>query len=250
MDMLLSPEAWAQAFTAAGLSALIALTAMEIVLGIDNIVVLSIVTGKLPAQQQPRARSIGLAGALLMRLVLLLSLAWIQSFTTPLVALMGHTFTARDLILLGGGAFLIWKSVKELYAKVEGARNETAIRARVSMASAVAQVIALDLVFSLDSVITAVGMSNNLPVMVTAVLIAIAVMWSSAGAISGFVNRYPAVKLLALAFLTLIGLVLVSEGSGYHVDKGYVYSAMGFSFIVIMLLVRMNANQMKSGGQS
>lgn len=249
MDMLLSPEAWAQAFTAAGLSALVALTAMEIVLGIDNIVVLSIVTGKLPAQQQPRARSIGLGGALLMRLVLLLSLTWIQSFTTPLFALLGHAFTARDLILLGGGLFLIVKSVKELYLKVEGVHAEKEVKARMSMASAIVQVIALDLVFSLDSVITAVGMSNNLPVMVMAVLIAIAVMWSSAGIISSFVNRHPSVKLLALAFLSLIGLVLVSEGSGFHIDKGYVYSAMGFSFIVIMLLVRMNGKRLKSGGQ-
>lgn len=247
MDMLLSPEAWAQAFTAVGLSALLALTAMEIVLGIDNIVVLSIVTGKLPAQQQPRARSIGLAGALLMRLVLLLSLTWIQTFTTPLFDLFGHGFTARDLILFGGGAFLIVKSVKEIYAKVEGAEGEKQVKQRMSMASAIAQVILLDLVFSLDSVITAVGMSNNLPVMVTAVLIAIAVMWSCAGIISSFVNRHPAVKLLALAFLSLIGLVLVSEGTGFHVDKGYVYSAMGFSFVVIMLLVRMNVRLKKTG---
>jgi predicted tellurium resistance membrane protein TerC len=248
MDILLSPEAWMQAFTAAGLSALIALTAMEIVLGIDNIVVLSIVTGKLPVQQQPRARSIGLAGALLMRLFLLLSLTWIQSFTTPMFTLFDHGFTARDLILLGGGLFLIFKSVKEIYAKVEGGTGEKQIKQRLSMVSAIAQVIALDLVFSLDSVITAVGMSNNLPVMVMAVLIAIAVMWSSAGMISSFVNRHPAVKLLALAFLSLIGLVLVSESIGMHVDKGYVYSAMGFSFVVIMLLVRMNGRQSRSGG--
>lgn len=246
MDILLSPEAWAQAFTAAGLSTLLALTAMEIVLGIDNIVVLSVVTGKLPAHQQPRARSIGLAGALLMRLVLLLSLTWIQTFTTPLFDLFGHGITARDLILFGGGAFLIVKSVKEIYAKVEGAAGEKQVKQRMSMASAIAQVILLDLVFSLDSVITAVGMSNNLPVMVTAVLIAIAVMWTCAGIISSFVDRHPAVKLLALAFLSLIGLVLVSEGCGFHIDKGYVYSAMGFSFVVIMLLVRMNAKLTKS----
>jgi predicted tellurium resistance membrane protein TerC len=247
MDILLSPEPWILAFSAAGLSALIALTAMEIVLGIDNIVVLSIVTGKLPVQQQPRARSIGLAGALLMRLLLLLSLTWIQSFTTPMFTLFDHGFTARDLILLGGGLFLIFKSVKEIYAKVEGAGGEKQVKQRLSMVSAIAQVIALDLVFSLDSVITAVGMSNNLPVMVMAVLIAIAVMWSSAGMISSFVHGHPAVKLLALAFLSLIGLVLVSESIGMHVDKGYVYSAMGFSFVVIMLLVRMNGKEGRSG---
>lgn len=246
MEMFLSPAAWAQVFTTAGLSSLLALTAMEIILGIDNIVVLSIVTGKLPGHQQPRARSIGLAGALIMRVALLFSLAWMQTVTTPLFSLLGHAFTARDLILLSGGAFLIVKSVREIYAKVEGAHHGKEVKARMSMASAIAQVIALDLVFSLDSVITAVGMSNNLPIMVTAVLIAVALMWSAAGAISNFVNRYPAVKLLALAFLTLIGLVLVLEGTAVHVDKGYIYSAMGFSTIVIMLLVRMESKVRKS----
>lgn len=249
MDMLFSPDAWAQVLTAPGISALIALTAMEIVLGIDNIVVLSIVTGKLPYAKQAQARSIGLSGALLMRLALLFSLSWIQTFTTPIFSLMDHAVTARDLILLGGGIFLIYKSIKEIYAKVEGSLDEKSVKARMSMVSAVVQIMVLDLVFSLDSVITAVGMSNNLPIMVMAVLIAIGVMWFAAGPIGAFVNKYPAVKLLALAFLTLIGLVLVGEGWHMHIDKGYVYSAMGFSFMVIMLLVRMNHNERNNSGK-
>lgn len=245
MEMLLSLEAWLFMFTLAGLGSLVTLTLMEIVLGIDNIIVTSIVAGKLPLKQQSRARQIGLTGALLLRLVLLGSIAWIQRFTEPLFSLVGHSFTVRDLILLGGGLFLIYKAVKEIYYKVEGHHEDSVTAKGLTLTSAVTQITVLNLVFSLDSVITAIGMSSNLPVMVTAVVISVAVMGFASAPISGFVDRHPAVKLLALSFLLLIGVVLVADGIGQHMEKGVIYSTMGFSLMVILLLVRMNSRQIK-----
>jgi predicted tellurium resistance membrane protein TerC len=239
MDWITQPEIWISLFT---------LTALEIVLGIDNIIFISILAGKLPAEQQAKARQLGLSLALITRVLLLMSLTWIMGLTKPLFTLpvLHQGVTGRDLVLLLGGLFLIWKSVKEVHEKLEAADGHaTAGRTHVSFAGVIVQILLLDIVFSLDSVITAVGMANNLWVMVAAVVIALGVMLKYAGAISDFVNHHPTLKMLALSFLILIGVTLVGEGLGQHIPKGYIYFSMAFAFGVEMLNLKLRKKQDK-----
>jgi predicted tellurium resistance membrane protein TerC len=229
MDWLSSPETWI---------ALVTLTVLEIVLGIDNIVFISILAGKLPAARQRRARTLGLALAMLTRILLLLSLTWIMRLTAPLFAVLGHPLSGRDLILLLGGLFLLWKSTHEIHEKLEGEAGRRNVAGRVTFVAVLTQIALLDIVFSLDSVITAVGMARQLGVMVAAIVIAVGVMLLAAEAVSDFVERHPTVKMLALSFLLLIGVTLIADGLGQHIPKGYVYFAMGFSVFVEMLNLR------------
>ena len=218
------------------LIALLTLTVLEIVLGIDNIVFISILSGKLPENQQARARLVGLALAMIGRIVLLLSLTWIMRLTSPLFEVFAHAISGRDLILILGGLFLLGKSTHEIHDKLEGeSGHEGGQRAAASFASVLFQILLLDLVFSLDSVITAVGMAEQVGVMITAIVIAVGVMMLSAGAISRFIEGHPTVKMLALNFLLLIGVALVAEGLDQHIPKGYIYFAMAFSVFVEML---------------
>ncbi len=237
MDWLTNPEIWISVLT---------LTALEIVLGIDNVIFISILAGKLPAEQQEKARKLGLMLALVTRILLLLSLTWIMGLTAPLfkIPILARDISGRDLVLLIGGLFLIWKSVKEVHEKLEADDGHaTAGKAKVTFTGVIIQILLLDIVFSLDSVITAVGMANNIAVMITAVLIALGVMLAFAGAISDFVNRHPTVKMLALSFLILIGVTLVGEALGQHIPKGYIYFSMAFAFGVEMLNLRLKAKQ-------
>jgi len=218
---------------------LLTLTVLEIVLGIDNVIFISILSGKLRAEQQKKARLTGLAAAMIMRILLLLSLAWIVKLTKPLFTVLGAEISGRDLILLGGGLFLIFKSTWEIYDKLEVQHAEQgAGRGRGAFAAVLVQILVLDIVFSLDSVITAVGMAENVAIMVAAMVIAMIVMLFSMNVVSGFVERHPSVKILALAFLLLIGVMLVAEGFGQHVSKGYIYFAMAFSLLVELLNLR------------
>ena len=218
--------------------ALVTLTAMEIVLGIDNVVFISILAGRLPAREAALARRVGLALALVMRIGLLLAISWVIGLTQPLFEL-GRPFSGRDLILLGGGLVLIAKATWEIYDKLEVAHEERAGTAtRGAFAFVIGQIIVMDIVFSLDSVITAVGMANELWVMIAAMMIAVAIMLVSAEAISSFVEEHPSVKILALAFLLLIGVMLVAEGTGQHIGKSYIYAAMAFSLFVELLNLR------------
>jgi predicted tellurium resistance membrane protein TerC len=230
MDWLTNPEIWI---------ALATLTALEVVLGIDNVVFISILAGKLPGAQRDRARKIGLMLAMLMRIALLLSLAWIIRLTRPLFTVFAQEISGRDLVLLLGGLFLIAKSTYEIHDKLEGAEGERSVKVQPSMRSVLVQIVLLDIVFSLDSVITAVGMVEQIPVMVAAVVIAVAGMLLFSGAISEFVERHPTVKMLALSFLLLIGVALIAEGFDKHIPKGYIYFAMSFSLGVEMLNLRM-----------
>lgn len=245
MELLSSPEAWISLLT---------LTVLEIVLGIDNIVFISILSGKLPEHQQKKARQLGLALAMITRVLLLLSLTWIMTLTSPLFNigewlniedkewLSKLAISGRDLILILGGLFLIYKSTHEIHAKLEGEHeSEGAIKVH-SFSGTIVQILIIDIVFSLDSVITAVGMANHIEIMVAAVIIAVIVMMVSAGAISDFVNKHPTVKMLALSFLLLIGVSLLAEGLDQHIPKGYVYFAMAFSVLVEMLNLRMKRN--------
>lgn len=221
-----------------GLVALITLSAMEIVLGIDNIVFIAILTGRLPRARQRSAQRLGLALALVIRIALLFAISWLLGLTAPLFSL-GRPFSGRDLILLSGGLFLIFKAVNEIHTKVEGGDGDTtASGQRASFAWVIAQILLLDIVFSLDSVITAIGMANEVLIMVMAMVIAMLVMMVSMTAISGFVTRHPTVKILALAFLVLIGVMLVAEGMGRHIEKGYIYFAMAFALFVELLNMR------------
>lgn len=225
--------------TSDGLLALVTLAALEIVLGVDNLVFIAILSGKLPASQQPLARKVGLALALITRIGLLLTISWMMGLTRPLFTVLGHAFSGRDLILLAGGLFLIAKATWEIHGKVElgeHARERTA--GRTGLVLVVAQIMVLDIVFSLDSVITAVGMVDDVPVMVAAIVIAMGVMLVFMETVSAFVERHPSLKILALAFLILIGVVLVADGLGQHVPKGYVYSSMAFSLGVELLNMR------------
>ena len=225
--------------TADGLLALATLSAMEIVLGIDNVVFIAILVARLPESQQEIARRLGLILALGIRIGLLFAISWMMSLTEPLVTVLGRGISGRDLILLGGGLFLIFKATLEIYEKVEADSHEqTAARARAAFFWVLAQILLLDIVFSLDSVITAVGMANDLSIMVTAMTIAMLVMLVSAGTVSRFIDQRPSLKILALAFLLLIGVMLVAEGMGTHVEKGYIYFAMAFSLLVEMLNMR------------
>ena len=222
MHWILDPEIWASLLT---------LTALEIVLGIDNLVFIAILAGRLPAQQQSRARQIGLAMALLTRLALLASITWIIGLTRPLFELFGHPVAWRDIVLAAGGLFLLYKGTREIHHALEDDRleGEDAEHARKSLVGVVTQIMLLDVVFSLDSVITAVGMANTLWVMATAIIIAVAIMLVASGPLAEFVQRHPTVKMLALSFLILIGMTLIADGAGFHVPKGYIYAAIGFS---------------------
>ena len=233
-------------FTSENLIALLTLSALEIVLGIDNIVFISILAGKLPADQQARARSIGLGVALVTRVILLLSISWVIGLTEPLFNVFGLNISGRDLILLIGGLFLLAKSTHEIHERLEGHEGSDAPKkAAASFAGVITQIALLDMVFSLDSVITAVGMAQALWVMITAVILAVVIMLFAAGSISEFVNRHPTVKMLALSFLLLIGFTLIIEALHYHIPKGYIYFAMGFSVFVEVLNLRARARQEK-----
>lgn len=225
--------------TADNLLALLSLTALEIVLGIDNIVFIAILTSKLPPERQPLARRIGLLVALGARIILLFCISWVMGFTEPLFALFGRSFSGRDLILFFGGMFLIGKATYEIHDKLEGpgAIEAAGTKAR-TMLGAIIQIGLLDVVFSLDSVITAVGMVDEIWVMVAAIVVAIGVMIAFANAVSGFIERHPTIKMLGLSFLLLIGVMLVAEGFGKHVDKAYIYFAMGFSLLVELMNLR------------
>ena len=235
MDWITDPNA---------LVGLLTLTALEIVLGIDNIIFISILSGKLPKAEQARARKLGLAGAFVSRIFLLLSIAWIVRLTTPLFAVMGIEFTGRSLILLIGGLFLIAKATFEIHGKLEGADDEAeGKKAASSMVAVIAQIMVVDVVFSLDSVITAVGMVQEVQIMIAANVVALGIMLAAATPISEFVDRHPTIKMLALSFLVLIGTNLVAEGLGHHIPKGYTYFAMFFSFLVEMLNLKLRARQ-------
>jgi predicted tellurium resistance membrane protein TerC len=222
------------------LIALATLTALEIVLGIDNVVFIAILADRLPAHEQKRAYRLGLLGAMVTRIGLLLAISWVMGLTAELFSVFGVSFSGRDLILLGGGLFLIAKSTHEIYAKVEVHEEEkvAAKGQQLGLAGVVAQIMVLDIVFSLDSVITAVGMVKHVPIMVVAVIIAIAIMMLFARPIGEFVNRNPSMKILALSFLLLIGVLLTAEGMGQHLNKGYIYFAMGFSLVIELLNMR------------
>jgi predicted tellurium resistance membrane protein TerC len=220
------------------LVALVTLTFLEIVLGVDNVIFISILSGKLKKEEQKRARRVGLIAAMLMRLALLFSISWIVQLTSPLFSVMGQEISGRDLILIGGGLFLLAKATYEIHDKLEGEHGHASGRVAASFASVIGQVMLLDIVFSLDSVITAVGMSNDLTVMVSAVVASVLVMLVAAEPISAFVETHPTIKILALSFLLLIGISLVADGFGQHVSKGYIYFAMGFSVFVEMINIR------------
>jgi len=221
------------------LIALATLTFLEIVLGVDNVIFISILSGKLPVEQRRLARRLGLLAAMVMRLLLLIFIAWIAGLTMPLFSVLEHPFSGRDLILAGGGLFLLAKATWEIHDKLEADEGHAEGRIAASFGSVILQVMLLDIVFSLDSVITAVGMAEELWVMITAVVLAVIVMMAAAEPISTFVEKHPTIKILALSFLLLIGLSLVADGLGTHIPKGYIYFAMGFSVFVEMINIRM-----------
>jgi predicted tellurium resistance membrane protein TerC len=229
-DWIFDPQIWI---------ALVTLTSLEIVLGIDNIIFISILAGKLPQQQQSKARRVGLSLAMLIRIALLFSLTWIARLTSPLFHVFEHGVSGRDLILISGGLFLLGKSTYEIHEKLEGVEGHASTKIKATFASVIIQILLLDIVFSLDSVITAVGMVQQLPVMIAAVVIAVGVMLLAADSVSSFVDRHPTIKMLALSFLLLIGFSLVAEGVHFHIPKGYIYFAMGFSVLVEFLNLRL-----------
>jgi predicted tellurium resistance membrane protein TerC len=230
MEWITDPGAWA---------ALVTLTALEIVLGVDNIVFISLLVGRLPEKQRARARTIGLAFAAISRVLLLLSIVWVMSLTRPLFTVLGKELSGRDLILLGGGLFLLWKSVREIHSTVEGEPHARTAPAPAAFAAVVGEIAVLDIVFSLDSVITAVGMVDEVAIMIIAVLLAVGIMIFAAGAVSRFVESRPTIKMLALSFLVLVGVALIAEGWGFHIPKGYIYFSMAFAVAVEMLNLRM-----------
>ena len=233
MNWIADPEAWI---------ALVTLTSLEIVLGIDNIIFISILAGRLPTAQQNRARVLGLAVAMLSRVVLLLSIRWVMRLTAPLIT-VGREFSGRDMILVAGGLFLLGKATSEIHARLEGEEDQAkGRRAGVTFAGVIVQIMLLDVVFSLDSVITAVGMVDQISIMVIAVIVAVAFMMFFSGTVSDFVHRHPTVKMLALAFLLMIGVTLIAEGFGQHIPKGYIYFAMAFSVLVEMLNLRVRGS--------
>jgi predicted tellurium resistance membrane protein TerC len=229
-DWMSSPEGWI---------ALLTLSVLEIVLGIDNIVFISILAGKLPPGDRPRARRVGLGLAMFIRIALLLSITWVMGLTAPLFAVLSQEISGRDLILIIGGLFLLAKSTHEIHDKLEGEEGHASAKVAASFVGVIIQILLLDIVFSLDSVITAVGMAEDVAVMIIAVVLAVVVMMFSAGAISDFVDRHPTVKMLALSFLLLIGVSLIAEGFEQHIPKGYIYFAMGFSVFVEMINLRL-----------
>jgi predicted tellurium resistance membrane protein TerC len=230
MAWLTDPQVW---------MALVTLTALEIVLGIDNIIFISIQAGKLPVAQQEKARLVGLGLAMFIRIALLFSLTWLMGLTTPLFTIFGNEISGRDLILLSGGLFLIWKSTMEIHEKLEGEQEIASARVGATFGAVIVQILLLDIVFSLDSIITALGMANQLLVMVSAVVIAVGFMMLFSGKISAFVEKHPTIKMLALSFLLLIGVALIGDGLDMHIPKGYIYFAMAFSVMVEMLNLRM-----------
>lgn len=230
MEWLTDPEIWI---------ALLTLTALEIVLGIDNIIFISILAGKLPSDQQDRARQVGLLLAMLMRIGLLLSLSWLVGLTEPLFTLFGFEVTGRAVILIGGGLFLLGKATYEIHDKLESQSGHSSVAVAATFGAVLIQILLLDIVFSLDSVLTAVGMVNEIGVMVTAVVIAVLIMLVASGPISRFINERPTLKILALSFLLLVGVSLVAEGLDFHIPKGYIYFAMFFSFFVEVLNLRL-----------
>ena len=229
MEWITSPEAWI---------ALVSLTVLEIVLGIDNIIFISILSGRLPAHQQQRARTLGLALAMFTRIALLFSISWISRLTTDLFTVLGQGVSGRDLVFLLGGLFLIWKATQEIHERLEGQTHEEKQPVVATFSAVITQIVLLDIVFSLDSLITAVGMADDLAVMITAVVIAVGVMMFAAGTVSRFVEDHPTVKMLALAFLIMIGVSLLADGLGQHIPKGYIYFAMAFSVGVEFLNLR------------
>lgn len=229
MELLTNPDVWI---------AFVTLCALEIVLGIDNIIFISILTSRLPQEEQARARRLGLSLAMFMRIGLLFSISWLMQLTAPLITVVGNEISGRDLILLLGGLFLMYKSVKEIHAKVDDAGQPAENIKKISFSTAIFQIILVDLVFSLDSVITAVGMVSHIEVMIAAVIVSVAVMMMAAAPISNFVNKHPAVKILALAFLIMIGVALIGEGLDFHIPKGYIYFAMAFSVGVEFINIR------------
>ena len=234
MEQLLDPDI---------LAALLTLTVLEIVLGVDNVVFISILSGKLPVEQRELARRVGLSLAMLMRIGLLFSITWVIGLTAPLLTIAGNELSGRDLILIVGGLFLLGKATSEIHELLEGDPAHRPARPVASFGAVIAQILALDLVFSLDSVLTAVGLAEQLWVMVTAIVIAVGIMLVSSGVIAGFVHRHPTVKMLALAFLLLIGTALVAEGLDVHIPRGYLYFAMAFSVFVELLNIRVRARR-------
>ncbi|NEX63758.1 TerC family protein [Noviherbaspirillum galbum] len=231
LELLTNPQAW---------MALLTLTALELVLGIDNIIFISILVDKLPRHQQEFARRLGLFLAMFMRIGLLLVLSWIVGLTAPLFNVLGQEISGRDMVLIGGGLFLLWKSVGEIHQAFEGAEGMVTQRAHLGFAAAIAQIMLIDLVFSLDSIITAVGMVDQVPVMIAAVVASVGLMMCFARPIGNFVSAHPTIKMLALSFLVVVAVVLIAEGFGHHVPKGYIYSAMAFSVVVEMLNIRLH----------
>src|SRR5690348_10717813 len=223
-DLLADPSTWI---------AFVTLTVMEVVLGVDNVIFISVLVSKLPKEQADRARTIGLGLALIFRIALLLVLSWIIALSTPVFTAFGHGFSWRDLILLLGGAFLIYKAVREMHDEIEEPGHEDLARqARAALSAIIVQIILLDLVFSIDSIITAIGMAQHVEVMIAAVIVAVALMFWASGPIAAFVSKHPTTKMLALAFLVLIGVSLAADGLGFHIDKGYIYAAMAFAVLV------------------
>ena len=244
MTLVQDPAAWI---------ALVTLVVMEVVLGIDNLIFISILTNKLPPEHRERARRIGIGLALVMRLALLGTIAWIVKLTTPVFELFGHGFSWKDMILIAGGLFLVWKATKEIHHNVDPVdkgEDFIASSATTTFASAIGQILLLDLVFSIDSIITAVGMTPHLPIMIIAVVVSVAVMLVAATPLANFIARNPSIVMLALGFLLMIGLTLIADGMGYHVPKGYIYAAMGFSALVegLNMLARNRKKQGSGGG--
>jgi len=230
MEWLLDPQAWL---------ALLTLTALEIVLGIDNIIFISILVGRLPEHQRNKGRLLGLGFAMVTRILLLLSITWVMRLTEPLFSVPGTEISGRDLILIGGGLFLLWKSTMEIHESLEGAGEERTAAAVAGFAATIAQIAVIDIIFSLDSVITAVGLAQDVAVMIIAIVLAVFVMMFASKAIGEFVDRHPTIKVLALSFLVVIGVALIAEGFDWHVPRGYIYFAMAFSTVVEMLNIRM-----------
>lgn len=234
MEWITDPQIWIAFGT---------LTVLELVLGIDNVVFISILAGKLPSDQQKKARTVGLALAMLMRVALLFSLSWIISLKAPLFAVFGNQISGRDLVLIAGGLFLLGKSTHEIHEKLEGDEGHDSTRGKSSFISVITQILLLDVVFSLDSVITAVGMVDEIGIMIAAVVVAVVFMMAFSGPISNFVDRHPTVKMLALSFLLLIGMTLIADGFDQHIPKGYIYFAMAFSVFVEMLNLRLRKSR-------
>ena len=234
MEWLTDPQTWISLLT---------LTALEIVLGIDNIIFISILAEKLPEDQVERGRQIGLFMAMITRILLLLSLAWLIRLSAPLIEVLGHTFSGRDLILIAGGLFLLGKSTVEIHDKLEAKEVQSSVQARATFRNVIIQIMLLDIVFSIDSVLTAIGMAELLGVMIAAVVIAVLVMLLASGPISEFVSQHPTIKILALSFLLLIGISLVAEGLEFSIPKGYIYFAMAFSLLVELLNMRLRATE-------